>query len=659
MLVAAVLLALHFALAVGSKWQHSTTSDELVHLTAGFSYWQNHDYRLHPENGILPQRWAALPVWLAGATFPATADNVYWRTSDVWVVGHQFFYETGEDHFPRLMAGRAMIALFSVGTGLLVFGWSRKFFGDTGALLSLAFFVFCPTFLAHGALVTSDICMTFFFLAAMAAWWRHLHDPRLRWGWLSAALLGLAFVAKYSALLLLPMMAIAGVVRAWSPLPLTWGRKTFSSRPGKLGAMVLSGVGHGVVVVATIWLCYGFRFSAANPALPPADHFIRPWDAMMQAVGGRSADMINFAADFRLLPEAFLYGFGYVLETVRYRAAFLNGEYSVTGWPSFFPWTFLLKTPIALILASAAALVLLLRQAQIDPAAFRRGLRAATPLLALFAVYWAASVTSHLNIGHRHILPTYPVLFIAVGALGTWFAAGRPLLRLAGVLLLSGQVFATARISPHFLAYFNELSGGPAQGYRHLVDSSLDWGQDLPGLKTWLERHNGQQEPVFISYAGSGEPYYYHIRAHRLAFIDNFKFPVVYTDIKPGFYCISATSLSQVYSPVGGPWTAKFEEEYLALRRLEPTFDEYCRDAQRREALNQVSPPEHWQRLIRRHELLRFARLCHYLRLREPDGHAGFSILIYHLTADEVARATAGSLKDWSDLLETASSRPR
>ena len=160
---AAALLLAHFAIAVGSKLHESTTSDELVHLTAGLSYWQHHDYRLQPENGILPQRWAALPLWIAGAKFPELPDNPYWRTSDVWHIGHQFFYRSGEDHFPRLMAGRAMIALFSCATGLLVFCWSRRLFGDAGALVSLGFYAFCPTFLAHGALVTSDMCMAFFF----------------------------------------------------------------------------------------------------------------------------------------------------------------------------------------------------------------------------------------------------------------------------------------------------------------------------------------------------------------------------------------------------------------------------------------------------------------------------------------------------------------
>src|SRR5580698_3224000 len=151
----ALLLALHFVMAVGSKLGESTTSDELVHLTAGFTYWKFDDYRLQPENGNLPQRWVALPTWIAGAKFP-DRDQVYWRESEAWVMGHEFFYETGEDHFPRLMAARAMAALFSVATGALVFAWSRRLFGTPGAFVSLLFFAFSPTFLAHGGLATSD-----------------------------------------------------------------------------------------------------------------------------------------------------------------------------------------------------------------------------------------------------------------------------------------------------------------------------------------------------------------------------------------------------------------------------------------------------------------------------------------------------------------------
>ncbi len=648
------LLALHFALAVGSKLRESTTSDELVHLTAGTSYWVNHDYRLHPENGILPQRWAALPAWLAGAKFPPLAGNFHWQTSDAWGLGYQFFYETGEDHFPRLMAGRAMIAVFSVATGLLVFLWSRRLWGTAGALVSLGFFVFCPDFLAHGALVTSDACMAFFFLAAVGAWWRHLHDGRAGAWWLSAVTLGLAFVAKYSAVLLLPMMALMAAVRAFAPEPLVLGGRSFGTRAGKFGAAAVSAAGHAVVVAAVIWLFYGGRYAAFNPALPPADNFIRPWAEIDRHIG-LAAPVIRGLAALHALPEAFLYGLAYVIETAGSRAAFLNGAHSTTGWPTFFLWTFLLKTTLPVLLASAGVAGLAIR------AAFARGERwraayRVTPLAVLFVVYWVFSLTSHLNIGHRHILPIYPVLFIAAGALGAWAVHHRGRLALVGGLL-AWQAADAVRIAPHYLAFFNALGGGPVNAWRHLVDGSLDWGQDLPGLKIWLDAHAGR-EPVFLSYFGTGEPDYYQIKAHRLASANNFNLPVAYAPLAAGVYCISATMLQQVYTPVPGPWTLEREREYQQLRSLEPLLAQRERDPAQRAELERTSPAALWQRAIRRLDWLRLARLCAYLRVRPADAQIGYSILIFRLNADEIAAATAGSFSDWQAVIEQAARLP-
>src|SRR5438132_890810 len=70
-----------------------------------------------------------------------------------------------------------LIAIFSAATGLLIFLWSRALFGWRGGFVSLLLFAFCPAFLAHGALATSDVMMTFFFLAGVGAWWRHLQQP--------------------------------------------------------------------------------------------------------------------------------------------------------------------------------------------------------------------------------------------------------------------------------------------------------------------------------------------------------------------------------------------------------------------------------------------------------------------------------------------------
>ncbi|MGH7872973.1 MAG: hypothetical protein ACREQO_12230, partial [Candidatus Binatia bacterium] len=80
---------------------------------------------------------------------------------------------------------------------------------------------------------------------------------------------------------------------------------------------------------------------------------------------------------------------------------------------------------------------------------------------------------------------------------------------LIGAPLLFTAVSAL-RIAPHQLAYFNEFVGGPGEGYRYLSDSNLDWGQDLKGLKTYLEKEN--LPIIYLSYFGTAPPSYYGIR---------------------------------------------------------------------------------------------------------------------------------------------------
>src|SRR5687768_15008311 len=355
------LLILHASLALWGSAGKSTTADEILHLTAGFSFWELHDYRLHPENGILPQRWAALPAWIMDAPFPVLEGNRYWRTSESQVIGHQFFYETGHDHFPMLMAARAMIVVFSVGTGILIFLWSRRLFGDAGGLLSLALFALCPNFLAHGSLATSDVCMVFFFLASCGAWWRHLHSPGARQWALSALVFGLACVAKHSAMLLLPMMAITAAIRARNDRPFLLFGYEFRSGGAKFGGAALSAIGHGVVAAAVIWACYGFRYEAFNPVLPPAAHFIRPWEILDLNIG-LAGKFIRWLAAWHALPEGFLYGTAYVIETAQVRSAFLNGEYSTIGWVSFFPWTFALKSTLPVLVVTILVVILAARR---------------------------------------------------------------------------------------------------------------------------------------------------------------------------------------------------------------------------------------------------------------------------------------------------------
>lgn len=90
-LAVAALLALHAGLALSGVAEKSVTHDEILHVTGGYTYWALNDYRLHPENGNLPQRWATLPAVFSHPPLPALAGNAYWKTAEAAVIGHQFF----------------------------------------------------------------------------------------------------------------------------------------------------------------------------------------------------------------------------------------------------------------------------------------------------------------------------------------------------------------------------------------------------------------------------------------------------------------------------------------------------------------------------------------------------------------------------------------
>ncbi|MBI5693996.1 MAG: glycosyltransferase family 39 protein [Verrucomicrobia bacterium] len=638
----AFLLLLHLALGLGAVVQKSVTVDEIFHLTGGYCFNALGDFRVHPDNGVLPQRLHALPAVLMGAQPPRLEGNPYWQAADSYVLSYQFFYESGHDHWPLLLGARAMNSLFGVAVLLLVFAWARRLAGAAAGFTALGLGALSPTLLAHGPLATTDVAAALLLTASAGAFWSWLRNDgggRLA---VSAAVFGVACVTKYSAVLLLPIFGGLTVIHA-----LTTPRSAWQPRRILLGL-----VAHGAAAVAIIWACFGFRYRALAPDLPTSEHFTTSWAWMLDRAGWQGSVLRAIAAA-RLLPEAFLWGYTHTYLGSLERGAYLAGEFSNTGWRSFFPLAFLWKsTPAELssVLAIMAAAVL--RRHRLAAWIVRL-----SPLLLLVAVYGGVALTSRLNIGHRHLLPLYPALFIlagvAVSRLAAW--SRRPAWLGTG-LGLAAQAVSALTCCPHFLAYFNVTAGGSDRAWRLLVDSSLDWGQDLRGLKIWLERQSGQpgSAPVYLSYFGSGEPAYYGLKVRRLPFVNGFKLATSYVPLEAGTYCISATTLVQVYSVVRGPWTLEWEKEYQQLRSLEPLFAEYATNPRRRAELERDAPADQWRRSWTRFDLLRFARLCHYLRVRHPEDHVGHSVLIYRLTAAEVAAATAGSLAEWQQAIERA-----
>jgi hypothetical protein len=601
--------------------------DEIAHLTAGYSYWTTGDYRLQPENGNLPQRWAALPLLRRHLRFP-TLDQSAWRISDVWEMGFRWFYDLGNDLEGMLRDGRRMIALFGIGAGALVFAWARRLHGDRAALLAVTLFAFCPTMLANGALITSDMAATCMFLAAVTAFWAMAHRlTLLRWILFGLAL-GLLCVAKFSAPLIAPMCALLFVVRLAGPGPLEVGWPLPRRIAGRLRiglALVGATLAACAVAVTVIWASYGFRYAMFRTYEPNHVRSLVGWD-VLEDQGGAIVPLMRFARAHEVLPESYLYGFAHTWRFSRYRKAFLNGDYRSSGWVGFFPYTLSVKTPIALFALLALAALHALSRRRPAPE-WRARFYAWSPLLALFVVYWAFSLTSHLNIGHRHIMPVYPVLFVMASGAAGWMA--RPP-RWMGALVAALVAWFAAEslwIRPHYLAYFNEFVG-PRDAWKHLVDSSLDWGQDLPSVHRWLVEHP-QTRPVYISYFGSGDLVYYKVDATRIGDV-NFdvrlrKAPHV---LGGGLWIISVTQFQQDYTEARGPWDPPKEARYRQL------LNQMVEDAKEHRAMTEQEGNTF--------EEFQFARLCHYLRGKQPIEELNYTFLIFQLTDDEVTQALYG-----------------
>ncbi len=608
-------------LSLGASTHRGPSFDELAHMTAGASYLAHHDYRYQPENGLLPQALAALPLsWDAGVD-PPPAEGKAWARGDVWTAGRTWLFGQLRPPARMLLASRATILALALALAVLVWRMARTLWGPTGGLVSLALCALCPELLAHGAMATSDLAAALFFLAATGAIWSLLARPGIGLAVLAgAALAGLA-LSKASAVLIAPVAVLLVLARVRT--------RTL----GPAGVTALSLVLAAVVALGGIWTAYGARWSAFAPPDDAAvtQPFSKPLEPMLERAGALEP-ALRAAFTLRVLPEAWLYGFTFVVAHSHARPAFLRGEHRDEGWWWFFPYAFLVKTPLALL---ALLLVGLL-------AAARRRPPGLLPLLSLLVVYWGFSLTSHLNIGSRHLLPTLPPLFVAAGAAGVHLErAGRARLAVGGLLAL--LLLDVGVAYPQYLGYFNPLVGGARNAWRHLVDSSLDWGQDGPALAEALDDLAAPDEPVWLAWFGSADPRSFGIEARSLPSTMPWQRPGDPPPLTPGLYAISATQLQGVYLPRPGPWTASHEAAYQQGRERWREWLLSGGDDAARSRLLSAAPEPMWRGWLADYEVLRFQRLTAWLRDHgEPVGRAGTSVLIYRLSEADLSAALGG-----------------
>jgi hypothetical protein len=550
-LLLALALAAHAGLALHTMSGNAATFDEGAHLPAGYTHLALGDHRLNPEQPPLVKLLAAAPLLAVDPV--VVTEHVAWTSARQWEFGRRFLYAWNDGERLLFLGRLPMVALTLTLIGA-IFARAWRLAGPAAGATALGLAALSPELLAHGSLVTTDVALALFVFLTVAAFDRL--TERVTWGRLVAtgAAAGAAVATKFSGLLLGPVLLVLGAVVLGSGRPLEVAlvgpprvvRGTVR-RPGVLLALLAA---TGVLALLVIWVAYGFRGGLSPDGAVRAE--LRT--ALEEPKEGAWPRGLVKAADVGVLPEDYVRGLLFVMEHSESRSTFLNGQLSDHGFPHYFLATFLLKTPIPLLVLSGLAV---LRIPRLPP-------RTVAFVWAPIAVYVGLTTFRGLQIGHRHLLPVLPFLLVAAGEAAAALARWRRPVGVALVGLLGAWYsVGTLRNHPHHLAYFNEMAGGPANGWTLLVDSNLDWGQDLKRLAAWMkERGVGK---VKLSYFGSADPAYHGIDCERLPGYSAPHPPRVTREIRPGdIVAVSATNLQGVYLD---PEDRALMER---LRRLEP-----------------------------------------------------------------------------------------
>jgi hypothetical protein len=530
-----VVLSLQLFLSVRRE---SQTWDEGNHIFAGYRSWTHADYGLNPEHPPLVKMLATAPLLWSQPKSPALEERFF--KEDAFLRGKEFLYQNDPEQI--LARTRATAAILTLLTALVVFFGTREMFGTGAAFIALTLLTFDPNLLAHGALITTDVGLACFMFLSVYMFYRFVKSPSALRLIAAGVAVGLVLAVKHTGLLILPillLLALCEIVFKKSALKLF----------GSLALIVLIGW-------VVLWSTYRFRYDARpgglqlNPPLVEYVKVLKPYEAWPVSVMAR----------LHILPESYLYGLVDVKLTANYYTSYLLGKvYAHNVW-FYFPVAFVIKSTIGVLALLLLAIGVI--------AARRLNCRREILFLVVPVIFYLiVALTVGMNIGVRHILVVYGFLYVLIGgAAWSLIRRSRKWAYVVGVLLLV-HVVSSLLSFPNYIAYANELWGGPSQTHKYLTDSNADWGQQLKSVKNYLDQR-GVKDCWFLYFAeGVAEPSYYGIPCKPLPTINTLwlNTPIEVPNSINGPVLISASNLSGVEF---GPGSL---DPYGQFKLLKPT----------------------------------------------------------------------------------------
>ena len=386
-------------------------------------------------------------------------------------------------------------------------------------------------------------------------------------------------LAKFSSILIFPILDLALIIYPLIKLV----RYGHNNRLKSLGEYLLKGTVIFAISMTIVYGAYYFNtYNMPQDKLPQImDHYFKPKDNRPINIGAR-AFLNNINQYPVLMPMAdYLFGVARVFQRVAGgNVTYFLGKVDTHGFMGYFPFVFLIKTPLAtlfLILISIWISFGNLIRSFLRPVSHRfshlaknsvhflRLHLAEASLFSFVALYAITSIIGKLNIGFRHLFPMLPFIYILLGVsifrhIRLEHNKHKTILKFLISITAILLIIETLSSYPYYTSYFNQLAGGPKNGYKLVTDSNADWGQDLKRLRIFLDEHP-EISKIKIDYFGMASLDYYL----------NGKYEKCWSamrPIEPGWYAISALFLQEgIYDERKTDITS-----YRWLKDKEPTY---------------------------------------------------------------------------------------
>ncbi len=514
----------------------STTMDEKAHIPAGYSYVKYQDMRINPEHPPLLKDLAGLPLLFLNPAPIMPKTDPLWESGDYltpgkfpegpartwglaqWAFGDKILHENGNNANSITFWARFPMIFVSLLLGFFVFRWTRELAGTVAGLFGALLYFANPHIIAHSHYVTTDIGIAAFIFISFYYFVRFLKVPTWKNVVISGVFLGLAQLAKFSAVLLFPIFGmfavLYGLVVAVDQVPGGW--------KVRLKNAFLYGWKYGVSVFIcfiVIWILYvPNTWHMPGEVIAEIARAQFPNDRAIGRIAEVAVILMSNNPILKPLAEYFLGLFMVFARVAGGNTYYFLGTVSNQASVWYFPVVFLLKEtlPMLFLIVITSSYTLFRGIKNLFSVKMREWFGLLTELLRdritqvmmiFFILFYSyVSITGNLNIGFRHLFPILPFIYVLVAKVVFDVlnrvqeeALTKNLLSTMIGILVFAIVAIPALSFPSYLSYFNPIGGGHRGGYFYVTDSNYDWGQDLRRLGGFVNQYNQCIEISFSS----------------------------------------------------------------------------------------------------------------------------------------------------------------